>query len=158
MSTCCPPKIKHKPVTACPYCQQKGRAIAIETLKSQLKPLFMRELKAEATYYFCAHPTCSAVYFQQEQVFELEQIREKVFQKNQEPDCLVCYCFGFTRGEVMQDAQTNTPQILNQIKTGTKNKQCACELRNPQGRCCLGNIADLQTQATSKNASLLSGS
>lgn len=158
MNTSCPQKDKIEPAAVCPNCTHQGRAIAIETLKSQLKPISMHKLAVEATYYFCAHPTCPIVYFNHAQVFEPEEIREKVFQKNHDADCLVCYCFGYTRAEVQNDAQTNTPQILSQIKVGTKNKQCACELRNPQGRCCLGNIAELQKQENSKNTSTLSGS
>ncbi len=29
---------------------------------------------------------------------------------------------------------------LWQMTTGTKTGQCACDIRNPQGSCCLGNV------------------
>jgi hypothetical protein len=30
--------------------------------------------------------------------------------------------------------------IVDDIKAGIKAGQCACDLRNPQGTCCLGNV------------------
>ncbi len=31
-------------------------------------------------------------------------------------------------------------EIIESIKRGIKEKKCACDLRNPQGSCCLSNI------------------
>lgn len=151
MSSCCTVETPSlQSASLCPHCQQKSKSISFETLKSQLTPLAMRRILVDSTFYFCAHPSCPIVYFSQTQTFKVEEIREKVFQKNKDADCPVCYCFGHTRAEVERDAYTQAFQIISQIKVGIKNKQCACELRNPQGRCCLGNVSALQQQTLKK--------
>ena len=33
--------------------------------------------------------------------------------------------------------------IIDDISTGINAGQCACDLRNPQGSCCLGNVRGL---------------
>jgi hypothetical protein len=33
--------------------------------------------------------------------------------------------------------------IVDDINTGISAGQCACDLRNPQGSCCLGNVRGL---------------
>jgi hypothetical protein len=32
---------------------------------------------------------------------------------------------------------------VDDINTGISAEQCACDLRNPQGSCCLGNVRGL---------------
>jgi hypothetical protein len=31
--------------------------------------------------------------------------------------------------------------LIEEIKAGIKTGQCACDIRNPQGSCCLGNVS-----------------
>jgi hypothetical protein len=33
--------------------------------------------------------------------------------------------------------------IVDDINAGLNTGQCACDLRNPQGSCCLGNVREL---------------
>ena len=41
------------------------------------------------------------------------------------------------RAEIEQTGRSNIP---SQIMAGIQADQCACDIRNPQGRCCLGNV------------------
>ncbi len=57
------------------------------------------------------------------------------------PDTLICYCFAHTRGEIGAElrahGETTVPRrITAQIKAGN----CSCEVLNPSGRCCLGEV------------------
>jgi hypothetical protein len=60
------------------------------------------------------------------------------------PDALdvpVCYCFGVTlesmEASSKRDGATATrDMITREVKAG----HCACEVRNPTGRCCLGDV------------------
>ncbi len=127
----------------CPDCHSQGKPIQISTLKSQLKPQAMRQI-TDKQYFFCKTPKCEVVYFNTHSQFNTEDIREKVFQKDPSPDCFVCYCFGFTRADILNDAETDEPSISLQISAWTSAKKCACELRNPQGSCCLGNVKQIE--------------
>jgi hypothetical protein len=81
------------------------------------------------------------------QTFTTDQVRERVYQK--EPgadDVYVCYCFRHTVGELSHAPAEARLAILDDIDIGIRADQCACDLRNPQGSCCLGNVKALIRQ------------
>jgi hypothetical protein len=105
----------------------------------------LREVQ-DMRYLFCRTQTCPVVYFSNDgkQTFTVEQVRERVYQKESEAnDVLLCYCFRHTVGEFRVASPKDRIAIVDDINTGINAGQCACELRNPQGACCLGNIRSL---------------
>lgn len=149
MSHCCQSKPKHENHSLeqapgrllCPNCQGKGKAVAVVTLKCLLTAEAMTRLKPESSYQFCPNPACPTVYFSPEHHFMLEALQVPVFQKSLALETPVCYCFGFTRGDLhAAQEQKRTEEIAQVVKNFVKAGQCACEFRNPQGSCCLGNI------------------
>jgi hypothetical protein len=55
----------------------------------------------------------------------------------------VCYCFKHKRGDLRKDIiQKGTTDIPEKIRKGVKEGRCDCERNNPQGACCLGNVAN----------------
>ncbi len=147
MNDCCEATPKQD-VLHCPQCDQKGKRVSINTVKSLLKPRSLRNI-ADESYFFCKTPDCETVYFSSSSQFSTPDVREKVFQKDPSSDCFVCYCFGFTREDILKDAVTGEPGIAQQISAWTKTKKCACELRNPQGSCCLGNVKQVEKEGLS---------
>jgi hypothetical protein len=86
------------------------------------------------------------VYFSPdgEQTFRVEQIRAVVYQKEPDKDdVFVCYCFRHTVGELRAASPELRKAIIDDINTGINAGQCACDLRYPQGSCCLGNVRGL---------------
>jgi hypothetical protein len=76
------------------------------------------------------------------QTFTQPMVRERVFQKDPHSAATpVCYCFAYTVGDMT--AAPEHARIVLDIKAGIKAGQCACDLRNPQGTCCLGNVLAL---------------
>ena len=99
-----------------------------------------------ADYLFCRTQTCPIVYFSPggEQTFLLENVRERVYQKEPDADDVwVCYCFRHRVGDVRTASPAARGAILADIDTGIRTGHCACDLRNPQGSCCLGNVRAL---------------
>jgi hypothetical protein len=97
-------------------------------------------------YRFCPTAACPVVYFAEDtdEVYGVGEVRERVFQKEPGADnVFVCYCFRFTRGALRQAAERGTANLVDEIEAGIRAGQCACELRNPQGSCCLGNVRAL---------------
>ena len=128
-------------LTACPECGKVGKSVQGQTVKAVLS-VSLGEVR-DLNYLFCRTQTCPVVYFSAdgEQTFILEQVRERVYQKEPEAeDVFICYCLRHTIG----DLRTASPQerigILNDINAGINAGQCACDVRNPQGSCCLGNV------------------
>jgi hypothetical protein len=105
----------------------------------------LREVQ-DVEYLFCKTQNCPVVYFSPdgEQTFRVEQVRERVYQKEPESDdVFVCYCFRHTMGELRAASSESRMAIVDDINTGINASQCACDLRNPQGSCCLGNVRGL---------------
>ncbi|CAG1007470.1 hypothetical protein ANAEL_03540 [Anaerolineales bacterium] len=128
----------------CSACGQTGKAVQGQTVKALLA-VSLREVH-EGDYLFCRTRACPVVYFTSDgaQTFTTEQVRERVYQK--EPivdDVLVCYCFRHAVGEIRLMPQPNRATLLDDIDAGIQAGQCACDLRNPQGSCCLGNMREL---------------
>lgn len=152
--TCCaPPEHAKRADTggACPGCGRRGRTVGLDTVQSQVA-ISLREL-AQAPYQFCATPDCAVVYYAAavvssapapvQDAITRDQLRQRVFQKEPAPDVPVCYCFGHTLGAIQQGDKAKRAAILAEIVGGTRQGQCACRLRNPQGSCCLGNLRRL---------------
>jgi len=132
----------------CPECGQKGKPVDTATVKSQLS-VSLRQVK-EIPYLFCRTRTCPVVFFSGDggQTFTTKQVRERVYQKEPDAeDVFVCYCFRHTVGEVQMTSPEERLAILDNINTGIKAGQCACDWRNPQGSCCLGNVREVIKQA-----------
>ena len=95
-------------------------------------------------YYFCETPDCDVVYFPSDPAapsFHRADVLVRVRIKEREDPIPVCYCFGFTRKDIWDDiAQTGRSTVAERIKREVKAGNCACEVKNPSGKCCLGNV------------------
>lgn len=124
----------------CPINGKAGKRITLQTVQSMLNvPL---NILRNVEYRFCPDPNCPTVYYSVDgsQTFTETDLRERVFQKHPEDaNIFVCYCFRHT----IKDIRTDGENILTEINQGIQNHQCACDIRNPQGSCCLGNINSL---------------
>lgn len=140
----------------CPECHNKGKAIDTATVKALLATS-LRQIRA-TPYRFCSTATCDIVYFNEdgEQYFRKADIRERVYQKEMDADdVLICYCFYHTPAEIRADlAQYGQARAIENINAGIREGQCACDWRNPQGDCCLGNVRLLVKQLTAKPTTL----
>ena len=76
-----------------------------------------------------------------------------MYQKEPEAgEVFVCYCFRHTTGDLLVASTEDRGAILDDINTGINAGQCACDLRNPQGSCCLGNVRSLIKKAEVQQA------
>lgn len=140
--TCCAQAIGAAPAVSthtCPGCGERGRPVTLLTVQAQVA-ISLRGLRPPP-YHFCATPGCEVVYYAAGSPPILHgQVRERVFQKEPAPDVLVCHCFRYSLGALQWSDAASRAAILADIVAGTRQGQCACELRNPQGSCCLGNV------------------
>lgn len=133
------------PVSAAAYCPQTGRK-GQRVDGSTVKAMLAVSLQAvrDTHYYFCKDADCPIVYFSEDgtQQFTTEQLRERVYQKaSDRDDTFICYCFRFTAGHIRNAAPRASENIyIESINAGIQAGQCACDIRNPQGTCCLGNV------------------
>jgi hypothetical protein len=97
----------------------------------------MRRLSAQTSFWFCASGACDTVYFGDGLRFTREDLSVPVHQKDPGGDILICYCFGFTRSEIQSDKGAEIAKVIgDKVREGL----CSCEVRNPRGACCLGDV------------------
>jgi len=131
----------------CPECGKPGRPVERITVKAMLRPGALMRLSAPE-HRFCPTPACSVVYFGIEEVFHREEIVVPVFQKEPAGERTVCYCFAVTEADLRRELeQTGHSTATAEISEHVRADRCACELKNPQGSCCLGNVATAVREA-----------
>jgi len=131
------------PEIHCPDCGQKGRAVETLTLKALLRPDALARLEVAAAHFFCATPACATVYFADEMasVYRKDDVEVRVGIKETDDPIPLCYCFGHTRAglreEIERTGDTSAPAAITaHIKAG----RCGCDVNNPSGACCLGEV------------------
>lgn len=127
--------------SACQICSEGGRIVAKQTVVHQVKSEKLSSV-GDAEYRICGAPNCDVVYYSEDgNVFTIDDLREPVTSKTKGDDRPICYCFGFTEGnlrrEIVIKGVTTIPTQITQL---IKEKLCACEIRNPSGTCCLGEV------------------
>jgi Zinc binding domain len=132
----------------CPNCGETGQPVSPVTLKHMVRPDFL-ELVSKTGFRFCRAVDCSTVYFHADgEVLKKTDLRVRVGLKETLDPVLVCYCFGFTERMLLEEIQASGhTTIPERIKAEIKAEHCACELRNPQGSCCLGNVRAAEKRA-----------
>jgi hypothetical protein len=115
--------------------------VQLQTVKALLTVAALR--RVQLTYYrFCPSPGCDTVYFGDAgDRFSTSDIRVPVWQKQPSGERLLCYCFGETesgiRSELLEQGRTD---VVARIRAHIAAQRCACDIRNPRGACCLGDV------------------
>lgn len=116
----------------CPVSGQLCAVVSRRTVLHHLQAPWSREVR-EQDYYFCDDPGCPVVYFDRDaSTITAEALRTEVGVKALGLDATLCYCFGISFG-----AAADNPAIREFVVEQTQQGICACEARNPSGRCCL---------------------
>jgi hypothetical protein len=95
-------------------------------------------------YYFCDASDCELVYFALDTEaprFRRDDLFVRVGAKETADPIPICYCFGFTRQDIWDEMRsTGKSTVAERIKAEVEAGHCACEVKNPSGKCCLGDI------------------
>lgn len=129
-------------VSVCPHCGGNGKTMKIITLKSLLVPEALVKLEPNTTYKMCGNQECTVVYFNElGNAFSINDLKVTVFEKSKGEDSPVCYCFGWTKSKLKTEVeQTGTSTAIRSISEHIKAGRCGCDVNNPEGSCCLGNV------------------
>jgi hypothetical protein len=141
MSDCCDHARPGTDARKCPACNQRGAAVQLQTVKALLTEGALR--RVEPTHYrFCGNPACDVVYFGDVgDPFGRADIRVRVWQKERTGPRMLCYCFGETEAVIRAEAVRKAPVgAVARIRDHIARQRCACDIRNPRGECCLGDV------------------
>lgn len=126
----------------CVRCAGQSKPVSQRTVLSMIKPEFL-EAALNGTYRFCQARECQVVYFEEHgaRVFTDGDLRVIVGVKATTDPIPVCYCFGFDeshlRDEIANTGATTVPERISRL---VRDGLCACDVRNPSGNCCLGEV------------------
>ena len=126
---------------ACPGCQASGKPVEILTIKALLTASALQRFEP-ADYRFCAVPDCDLVYFAQGgPAFRAGDIQVRVWQKEPRGHRMLCYCFAENETDMTAEIKrTGQSSAADRIRRHIEARRCACEVRNPKGSCCLGDV------------------
>jgi hypothetical protein len=146
MSDCCSGNAKTDTppaVMACPVNGARSKQVDALTVRSLVRQLPLGMPNDQ--YYFCEARDCDVVYFPygpQAPIFRREDVLVRVGAKEATDPIPVCYCFGFTRQEIWDEIRsTGKSGMAERIAAEVEAGRCACEVKNPTGKCCLGDVA-----------------
>ena len=127
----------------CPECGSPLREVGFKTVKHLLRYELARAVTPGA-FLDCARSDCDVVYVGVsqdlkngggtiERAFGRADLKERTRPFAIGRDRLVCHCFGYTVGEIEDDARTGQDLIPAAIAADVKAGLCACEVMNPKG-------------------------
>ncbi len=152
MSDCCKTPVEPmKPGDRlrCPQCGRADQPVDRATVQALLKPESLSQVNG-GQYMFCETPHCPVVYYAADGTqFRKEHVRVRVGVKETEDPVPVCYCFGVTERMIHEEIQrTGRSSASTRIRSEVKAGNCRCEVENPSGQCCLGEVIRAEKHAT----------
>lgn len=141
MSSCCGESVFESGAGRCPHSGSAGIRVDLQTVKALLTETALRRL-ASGDYRFCADARCDVVYFNVAgSRFGTDDLRVPVWQKLPLGNRPLCYCFGESEGSIRAEVESTGRSLAEErIRQHIAAGRCACEVRNPRGRCCLGDV------------------
>jgi len=136
---CCDAKPKQRK-QVCPDCGDSALAVGRQTLLHQLQFPDNQHL-VEGDYAFCSNRDCAVGYFSSS--VRIAKNCMRAFKPEQ--PAMLCYCFDISESMYrMALEQGKASKIKDFIVQQTRDQLCACECRNPSGRCCLANVKRME--------------
>jgi len=139
MSGCCASAAK-KEKRNCPECGATCLSVSAQTCLHQL-PFPNNQQEGTAEMFFCADGNCAVGYFSAEGVVPQSELRGFRVDKER----LLCHCFDVSVVQYQQALEQGEAAAIKAfVVQQTKTAHCACEVRNPSGRCCLADFKRLE--------------
>ena len=130
---------------ACPGCGGPTRPVGAKTVKHLLRTPLPHAVWGDG-FRYCADPGCDVYYVRRRgeeqgalgpdadlEVYTAEHVKERARPYASGLDRLVCHCFGYTVGDIVEDARSGRHLIPQAIAAEVRAGMCACEVMNPGG-------------------------
>jgi len=140
MSCCCCNTSSKKGRVNCPACDQIALSVNKQTMLHQVQFPDNQSIP-KGDYAFCANKECHVGYFSAVNMIPKSLLR--AFQANQ--PAMLCHCFDVSESAYRTALQSGSFEAIKAfVVQQTKAKVCACESRNPSGRCCLVSFKQME--------------
>ena len=153
--SCCSISYRPPATRSCPISDSRSKPVAWSTVAA----LAAGSVPRRQYFWLCEDSDCDVVYFGEDgTLLGTSDVRTiPNFKGSPSQNDLVCYCFLYTRKDI-EDALLVSADttIFDQITAEVKAGNCACEVRNPSGNCCLGDVKKV-IQETRENLKMRQG-
>ena len=140
-SDCCAIGQTDENTSVCPRCHERGRPVSLATVVAMAKTEVEAVRLSGREYTLCRGRDCPVVYYAGEIKLEKSDLRVPVNFKERDYQGPVCYCFDHTVASISGELQaTGRSTVQAMITAEVKAGHCACEVKNPAGTCCLGDV------------------
>jgi len=141
VSSCCAGNGCESIAGRCPQSGSAGLAVDLQTVKALLTKQALARVEP-TDYRFCADARCDVVYFSGTgSHFGTADLRVPVWQKLPSGSRVVCYCFGESEASIRAEIQLTCRSLaIQRVREHITAGRCACDVRNPRGTCCLGDV------------------
>lgn len=129
--------------THCPSCGEAGAPVDRITLKALLTAGGLRR-GIPAQPRFCGTADCRIVYFDVDGdvTFTEADLTVRVYAKHpHDANTPACYCFGVSVGALTAEGAS---ELRESVAREVQDQRCACEVKNPKGGCCLGDLVRIE--------------
>ena len=137
--SCCSIPVVEGNAARCPASGFEGRPVDWTTVAA----LAIGPVPPRQDFRLCRDPECEVVYYGSAgAVLRTEDLNvQPGFKEGR--DGLVCYCFLHREADIARElGERGTTDIFDSIKREVQAGNCACEVRNPSGKCCLGGVKE----------------
>jgi hypothetical protein len=121
--------------------------VELQTVKAMLTESALGRVTS-SIHRFCPDPECDVVYFADDgQRYSKADVRVAVWHKQRAGERTVCYCFGENEADIAAEIETRgKSDAVQRVRAHIQAGRCACDVRNPRGVCCLGDLAAAVTR------------
>ena len=142
----------------CPVAGKPGRRVAPITLRSLLRPEHAGEIE-RGEWFFCDLEDCEIVYFARDgRTLDKAAVSVRVGVKEKVAPRPVCYCFGHTVESIREEIDiTGRSTVAASITARINAGECRCEILNPKGACCLGDVHQVVKEASARTGGASDG-
>lgn len=105
----------------------------------------------EAPWRACLSSACPIAYYGASTTILVTEVSATAHHKARAPDPLICFCFEYRISALersMLGPDSVNPIVL-EIQSRCREGLGQCQIKNPEGRCCLRNIAQVLKTETS---------
>jgi len=145
---CCSPQPKVK--VKCPKCNENAKGVLGKTLQHLLTNEAKENLSCFDEFYYCKSVSCEVIYFKDKTILTQKDMSVVVGLKKDANPATVCYCFEWTKEKIMDEINLDgSSSALADIKNKMDTIGCQCEILNPSGGCCLGDVSKVTKEIKS---------
>lgn len=124
----------------CPHCDCRAAPVDFPTVRFAVRQPFAIADLVDHDWAVCTTPDCSIYYFAvdaPDRTIAVGDLRRMPATKSADEDATFCFCFDLPRATVRGlDALAAIAYVRARVAAG----ECACDVLNPSGSCCLGSI------------------